>query len=75
MIDDLLPGELGRWNLDGQRLHAYLREQNLRALDADAELHAVVDGRDVVYRAHLDDVPGATVEVDLAATPRWLRRV
>lgn len=75
VIDDLLPGELGRWNLDGQRLHAHLREQNLRALDADAELHAVVDGRDVVYRAHLDDLPDATVEVDLAATPRWLRRV
>lgn len=75
VVDDLRPSSSGRWNLDGVRLHAHLREQNLRPIEADAALHAADGGHDVVYQAHLDEVPDATVEVDPAALPSWLHRI
>ncbi len=75
VIDDLQPGHSGSWILDGHRLHVHLREQSLRPLDADAEVHAIFDGRDRIYEAHLDDVPDAAIDVDLACLPSWLRCV
>lgn len=73
VVDNLRLSSLGRWHLDGTRLHAHLREQNLRPADADAELHAAEGSHDIVYEAHLDEVPDAAVEVVPAALPSWLR--
>jgi hypothetical protein len=75
VIDDLQPGESSNWILDGHRLHTHLREHHVLPIDADVELHAIVGGRDVVYEAHLDDVPESPINVDLASLPRWLRSV
>jgi hypothetical protein len=58
VIDDMQPVGPGRWQIDGVKLHAHLREQNLGSIDADAELHADGD-HDVVYVARLDEVPDA----------------
>jgi hypothetical protein len=74
VIDDLQPLGSGHWQIDGLKLHGHLREQNLRPTDADAELHAADGGQDLVYRAHLDEVPDAKVSVDLAALPAWLAK-
>jgi hypothetical protein len=65
--------QLGRWQLDCARLHAHLRERGLRPIDADTELHATEGDHDIVYEAHLDEVPDTAVEVDPAALPSWLR--
>jgi hypothetical protein len=73
VVDNLRPSSLGRWQLDCARLHAHLREQDLRPIDADTELHAAEGDHDIVYEAHLDEVPDAAVEVDPAALPSWLR--
>lgn len=73
VVDNLTPSSSGRWHLNGARLHVHLREQNLRPIDADAEFHAAEGNHDLMYEAHLDEVPDAAVEVDLAALPSWLR--
>lgn len=75
VIDDLQSNSSGRLQLDGARLHAHLRDQNLCPTDTDAELHAANGGHNVVYEAHLDEVPDATIEVDPQALPRWLHRI
>jgi hypothetical protein len=75
VIDDLQPSSSDHWNLDGARLHAHLRGQGLHPTDADAELHAADEGHDVIYGAHVEEVPDATVDVDPAALPSWLRRL
>jgi hypothetical protein len=74
VIDDLQLVGPGRWRVDGVKLHVHLREQNLQPIDADAELHAVDGHHEILYEARLDEVPDATVEVDLAALPAWLRK-
>lgn len=69
VVDDL--GFLGgsRWRLDGGRLHAHLREQSVRLVNADAELHATDGGTEVVYRACLADVPKEVIEFEATESP------
>lgn len=74
VIDGMQPVGPGRWFVDGLKLHAHLREQNVQPIDADVELHAADSAQEVVYTAALDEVPDAGVEVDEAALPAWLRR-
>lgn len=75
VIDDMQPVGPGRWQVDGVKLHAHLRELNLQPIDADVELHAVDSHQEILYQARLDEVPDAVVELDLAALPAWLRRI
>jgi hypothetical protein len=74
VIDDMQPVGPGHWQVDGVKLHAHLQEQNLRPIDADAELHALDGHQEILCEARLDEVPDAVVEVDPAALPAWLRR-
>ena len=47
----------------------------LTVVSADVELNAANSGQDMVYEAHLEEVPDAAVQVDMAALPAWLRRI
>ena len=73
VIDNVDAGPAGGWTLDGRRLHSHLRTQGAQPSDADAELHAFIDGRNVVFDAAIDDVPDTAIEIDPAALPAWLR--
>ncbi len=73
VIDDLGPLSPGRWRLDGAKLHAHLRQQGARPLDADVELHGAQAGGQVVFGAHAYDIPDAVVEVEASHPPSWLR--
>lgn len=75
VIDDLQPSSSGHWHVDDARLHAHLRGQGLHPTDADAELHSTDKDHDVIYAAHVEEVPDAIVDVDPAAPPSWLRRL